>query len=288
MDEKTDSREQEVAIKDWQTPGIMLRSARRASGLPEGDLVEQLGLTYGALRALEADDYDRLPAAVYIKGYIRRYCDIVGINPRPVVECFESHYREVCGAPKPPPKTKPAMVSQPVIKPGRKSGFGIASMALVLLVVVCVAVAVYVFADGKNAWVLGLDTDTVREQGNGLVGQEAALAPRTKSRVSLMPVSSAMADTGEEPESVAGEAVRDPGRIYLAFSADSWLEIVDAEGRLLAVDLQRAGSELDVSGTPPFDITIGYGPAASLTYMGEPVIIEPSPQTSVAKLTLGQ
>ncbi len=287
MDEKTDSREQEVAIEDWQTPGIMLRTARRASGLPEEDLVEQLGLTTGALRALEADDYERLPAAVYIKGYIRRYCDIVDISPRPILECFESHYREVCGEPKPPPKTKPAMVSQPVIKPRRKSGFGIASMALVLLLI-CVAVAAFVFADRKGAWVLGLDTDTAGEQGNGPAGQEAAVAPRTKSRVSLMPVSSAMADAGEGPESVAGEEVRDPGRLHLAFSADSWLEIVDAEGRLLAVDLQRAGSELDVSGTPPFDITIGYGPAASLTYMGEPVTIEPNPQTSVAKLTLGQ
>lgn len=287
MDEQTDSQEQRVANEGWQTPGIMLRKARRASGLAEEDLVAQLGLTTGALHALEADDYDRLPAAVYIKGYIRRYCDIVDIPSQPVLACFESHYREVYGKPKPLPKTKPAMVSQPVIKPRRKSGFGITSLALVLLLI-CIAVAAYVFANSRDAWMPGLDKDTVDGQSSGPVGEEAGDAPRAKTRVSLMPVSSAMAGAGEEPESLADEAVRDPGRIHLAFSADSWLEIVDAEGRLLAVDLQRAGSELDVSGTPPFDITIGYGPAASVTYMGEPVVIEPSTQTFVAKLTLGQ
>jgi hypothetical protein len=52
------------------------------------------------LRALEADQPDRLPAPVYAKGYLRTYARYLGLDPEPLVELLRSraeHPRRVLG-----------------------------------------------------------------------------------------------------------------------------------------------------------------------------------------------
>lgn len=104
--------------KDWHTPGIMLRKARRDKGLSEAEVCSQLGLTSRSLRALESDNLSRLPAATYVRGYIRRYCDLLGISAEQVVASYETLRDEeegepvpevVVEPPKPPVWQKPAL-----------------------------------------------------------------------------------------------------------------------------------------------------------------------------------
>jgi len=44
-----------------------------------------------ALSAIDDNEYDRLPALTYARGFIRLYAREVGVNPDTVLEAFDAH-----------------------------------------------------------------------------------------------------------------------------------------------------------------------------------------------------
>lgn len=78
-------------------PGIMLRRARAEVGISLDEIADKTGLSRRYLKALEEDDYDRLPGKVYIIGYLRRYAALVNVNSDEVLVAFEQSYREYKG-----------------------------------------------------------------------------------------------------------------------------------------------------------------------------------------------
>ena len=80
---------------NWQTPGIVLRKARREQSLSEDEVCKELGLSIGALKALEGDDLDRLPAEIYVRGYIRSYCSLLGIEEQAVLACYQKYCQQL-------------------------------------------------------------------------------------------------------------------------------------------------------------------------------------------------
>lgn len=61
-------------------PGARLRAERERRGQAVGDIAAQLRLDGSVIQALEADDYDRLPAAIFVKGYIRGYGKLMSLD----------------------------------------------------------------------------------------------------------------------------------------------------------------------------------------------------------------
>lgn len=61
-------------------PGRRLRAARQAKGIGLDKVASQLHLGQHLLEALEQDDYERLPGAVFVRGYIRNYARLLGID----------------------------------------------------------------------------------------------------------------------------------------------------------------------------------------------------------------
>ena len=64
------------------TPGYgrMLTEAREAKGLTVAQVADKLKLTSRQVEALEAEDYSRLPVAVFVRGFIRNYARLVGVS----------------------------------------------------------------------------------------------------------------------------------------------------------------------------------------------------------------
>jgi cytoskeleton protein RodZ len=76
-------------------PGALLRRARLAKGFSEEKLCQDLGVTRSTLIALELDQMEKLPSAVYVRGYIRRYCGVVGLRPSPVLASFDDRLEQL-------------------------------------------------------------------------------------------------------------------------------------------------------------------------------------------------
>lgn len=76
--------------------------------------------------------------------------------------------------------------------------------------------------------------------------------------------------------------------LTLTFSAECWVEVSDADGDVLAADLQAAGSALQLRGRAPFDVKLGNALAVDILLNGESFAFTPLPSTNVLSLKVGQ
>jgi cytoskeleton protein RodZ len=83
--------------------GDALRSARERRGLTIVDVQAQTMIRAKYLRALEAEDWDALPSAAYVKGFLRTYARLVGIDADALVD----EYRRQVEAKLEPPHLLP-------------------------------------------------------------------------------------------------------------------------------------------------------------------------------------
>jgi len=97
-------------------------------------------------------------------------------------------------------------------------------------------------------------------------------------------------DTAEQAWAAVSRPALPDGesRLHLSVSADSWVEITDANEQQLEMDLLRGGSEKGYHGTPPFRILLGRASAVRLSVDGEPVNLSGYSSDDVAQLTWPQ
>lgn len=75
-------------------PGEELRRERERQGLAVTQVASELCLARPQVEALEADDYDSLPPAPFIRGYLRSYARLLGIEAEALVERFNAEQAE--------------------------------------------------------------------------------------------------------------------------------------------------------------------------------------------------
>ena len=72
--------------------GKTLRSAREAKGLTAGQVAEQTHMMIQTVEGLEKEDFSRIVAPIYGRGFVKLYCESVGLDPKPIVEAFMEIY----------------------------------------------------------------------------------------------------------------------------------------------------------------------------------------------------
>jgi cytoskeleton protein RodZ len=70
-------------------PGSQLRKARERKGLDQTKVAAQLHLSQSMIQALEWDDYEHLPAAVFVQGYLRKYARLMGVDEDTVIQSYQ-------------------------------------------------------------------------------------------------------------------------------------------------------------------------------------------------------
>ena len=70
-------------------PGEQLRAAREAAGMSVHEISTHMRLDSRIILALESDDYEQLPAATFIRGYLRGYARLLDLPPEPIIQSFE-------------------------------------------------------------------------------------------------------------------------------------------------------------------------------------------------------
>lgn len=72
--------------------GKILREAREAKGYTISQIAEITHITSEIIGDLENEKFSNIPAPIYGRGFIKLYCETVGIDPKPLI--FE--YNEFC------------------------------------------------------------------------------------------------------------------------------------------------------------------------------------------------
>ncbi|HKQ97814.1 MAG TPA: DUF2914 domain-containing protein [Candidatus Polarisedimenticolia bacterium] len=77
-----------------QSPGESLRQERAARGRTIEEMAEATGIRTELLAALEEEAFDSLPGRGFGKLYIRAYAEVLGFDPRPVIEAYDQAVRD--------------------------------------------------------------------------------------------------------------------------------------------------------------------------------------------------
>lgn len=294
-----------------QSVGLQLRTARLARGLTANDVAKALKLSLRQVDALEADDWASLPCNTIIRGFVRNYARLCGLDSDLLMA-------ELDRLTMPQGAELEMSVGTPVSlsaddKVDRRDFVRVLSGLIVLLL----AVSVYFFLP-QELWlstVSALKSATqsaavrpVAKDNVVAAEPEAAPEPIAAPTAAASPASVATtADTapaaaatvpaatvGAAPGSPSGVAVAPAatpvvaGAKILKFSFDqpSWVEVRDGSGKVVFSKKNEAGSEREVEGVPPFAVIIGNAGHVTLLYKGKNVDLSRRSKDDVVRLTL--
>jgi hypothetical protein len=72
--------------------GSSLREARERRRLELRDVEQATRIRVKYLQALEEERFDVIPAAAYVKGFLRTYADYLGLEAQPFVDEYDAHF----------------------------------------------------------------------------------------------------------------------------------------------------------------------------------------------------
>jgi cytoskeleton protein RodZ len=271
--------------------GERLAEARRARETPIQEIARELHLDEYKVHALEQNEFEKLGAPVFVKGYLKKYAGLVGV---PVDDIVADYYR----------LNRPA--SAPLIIPRRARAPRDVSpgpwLSALAVVVVVAGAAWWWLSSGSERVGSGRDSSTlapfVDDRGPEPLPTADQPAPDT-----LPDTETAESDTAEREDaaaepaggSVEAQSGSEPpqaggaGQVELrvTFSGDCWTEVTDASGERLYFGLGTAGRAVTVSGVPPLQVLLGNSANASLSVDGSNYPIPRSAQRGdTARLTI--
>lgn len=108
-------------------------------------------------------------------------------------------------------------------------------------------------------------------------------APAPAPAVPVASAPAAAAAPAAPVVAAAGEGV-----VTLEFTANCWIQLTDANGKVMVSGLKRTGEKLEVSGKAPLELRLGYARGAQVRYNGQPVDVAPFTSGETARIKLGQ
>ncbi len=291
-------------------PGAVLSAERKRRGFTIKEIAAQLFLTEKQINALEMDDYDRFPASIFVTGYIRNYARLLDLPSDPLIELFTAQ-----GAQSAPELNRGSRTDSHI--KAHKPSLDLRIVGAVIAAVVLVPLLWWGMSPSDETMTAaGVTSDEMAAANSELVvpfneSRDAFNTPvevvssPALMNISLPEVREAPAALNEEmvvfdvitdveappiPEFIADKALAAtlPDKLALTFTAESWTEITDANGRRVMFDLGKPGQTRALSGTAPFKVLFGYSPGVSMVYNGEPFDQSKFARGKVARFTLGK
>ncbi len=281
--------------------GQRLSAAREVRGLSREEVARRLRITPSVIADIESDQWQRLGAAVYVRGHLTSYARMLEIPPVVVTHALKS-------LEEPAPPLVLAVSAGPSATIWRRYS----SAATYVILTVLLAIPVFTLLDkrGFNSTVpttapIRSLSDSEFDAANAVTQQRALVpaqpdvsefvgppTPTTTSQGTTLaadsdhgqgapPLMASMTPIGSRAAASAGAH-----RIELAFTNDSWLEIFDANDARLDYGMARAGERRVHTVDGPITMSIGNVNGAVLRVDGETVDLASFARLNVARLKL--
>ncbi|HTO49553.1 MAG TPA: helix-turn-helix domain-containing protein [Burkholderiales bacterium] len=284
-----------------QSPGRLLAAARQARGMTVTEVALRLKFSPRQIEALEADHYDVLRGPSMVRGMIRGYAKLIGLDPQPVLDAL--HQRLNAG----PMTMQPRAMAVPFPRATPKGSLVYVLLSAVVVIAVVSVIVEWVLRPGAPPAVSAGPRLAPAAQGGAAPSPAAEPAPvaTPAPAVPQAPVATQAPAAAPSPVPTSTpastpapaverrpapvlqhETVLHAKRIELVFDRESWVEIKDADGRIVFSQLNPPGSRRKVVGEAPFSIVIGNATGVKLRYNDSDVDLAPFTRTDVARLTL--
>ena len=297
------------------TAGGLIRDAREAQAIDLASLAAMLKIPLRRLEALENGRHEELQGPTFERALAQAACRVLKIDPKPVLALLPQHERNTLervsegintpfrdgqgsGGFELPAGTRPVIVFVAVLV--------LAALALLFVPAGWVARVKAEFANGAAASApadaalapaaasaaAGTTTAPVELSAASAVAPAASAAAASASA----PVVAASAASTLTPATVSATAAQDVDEVLahvagapsiplqVVASADSWVEVVDAQGHTLLSRTVVAGESVGLDGALPMRVKIGNARGTHLKLRGDNVDLTPWTRDNVARL----
>lgn len=288
------------------TAGAMLQRAREAAGLHVAALAVSLKVPVRKLEALEADRYEQLSDAVFVRGLASSVCRTLKIDPQPVLDRLPQSSAprliqdsDGLNAPFRGPRdgaasSWPEQLSKPVVL----SVFGLLLGALVLIFLPRTPTEEPGPQDARTVEVPSPEAPGPAEQAaapaaTSPLAAASATVPAAVAAPASLPVAAAAAPAAPAAAAVAAataatvqaSAPAAAASAIVAFHTrqSSWVEVTDAKGAVAFRKLMAAGESGAASGELPLKVTVGRVDATDVQVRGKPFDLRPLSRDNVAR-----
>jgi cytoskeleton protein RodZ len=215
--------------------GIRLRELREAKGVSLDDIARSTRVGRRHLEALESDSWGELPSPVFVKGFIRAYCEFLEASPDEALGL----YREATGETVKPDRLQSAVHTPPTRRVG----------PLMVTLVLFIALGASLFALRVGLKSPPRPAPTVSGAGRGN-------AESVPSSTTPTPVTSAPAVPVQPAPVPAGEPRPAGQRLLIRAVEPTWIRVQVDEGQV-AEELMQAGAVREWTAARRFVLTVG-------------------------------
>ena len=269
--------------------GEYLKQQRTLKKLSLSDVAKAIKLDEYVLSDIENDQASHI-ALIYRNGYIQAYARFLGVTEEEIQALTtpdgvqEPAIKNIFAAP---------LNRNPLDKWLRATSYVVASLLIGTLAWQFTHEAVRLSQNGSQ---LQQGEETISGTSGVSVNSQQTQQLRGPVNASIAPLGALhdgnpdALDTAERAWAAISRPALPEGesRLHISVSADSWVEITDANGQELEMDLLRGGSNKDYHGKPPFRILFGRASAVKLSVDGEAVDLSAFTNEDVAQLSWPQ
>ena len=291
----------------FETPGQILRLQREKQGFSAQEIANRIHLDVKIIEAIDNDSPDGMPAAIYVRGYLRSYAKIVNANADVIIKLYNED------SPPPPPEILPEVKPPTQVssndKPVKAFTYLI-TLGLVLLLLIWYQSNFVVDTQANNEQlntatsINGVDItyDIIHHpdswqspDDDSKINIEELTTPEPSEQNNTLELQ--IYDDTQTNEIAAAEVMSNnssfsvigfgPDIIDITFTSDSWVKIHDAKNKRLLHQLAHAGRQYRLHGTAPITVVLGFSKGASLKFNGTPFDVESHSNSSgIARFTL--
>jgi cytoskeleton protein RodZ len=254
--------------------GEYLRSVResRGLGLDEASRVTKIGKNY--LAAIEEGQFEKLPNAAYIKGFLRLYAGFLALSGDDVVRRYEQGLPSARPAAEVVPEAAHPGVE--IMERARLGGHGRWVIPLLLLSLVILSALFLTDGEDKRPRTVPAKPSqapapaavAVQPQRSSSAAQGApAATPAATIPAPAAAPAAPPATAPAAPVATTGQSRHDGIILRLRFNQDSWLSITIDDSVSQRYDL-KAGDIIEWKGARSFVVDIGDGAAAEAEFNG--------------------
>jgi cytoskeleton protein RodZ len=244
--------------------GARLRRAREAAGLTQADVASRLKMPVRVVQSLEAEDWSRLGAPVFVRGQLRSYSRLLGLTTAPMMAASGV-------APIEPPMLVPRTYTPPMQRLTEQLARRLVYIVLTAAIIVPVWLATRPHLGIADSAPLDVPVNAAPTSLGAGGGEAAATADPVPLIASLTPMPST--------------AVQ-PAGLSLQLTADSWVEVTGADGRVLEQSVLHAGEQRSYPSGSVANVVLGNASAVTVRRGGQAIDLAPYLHSNVARFTV--
>ena len=302
--------------------GELLRQARDKAGLSLADVAARLRMGVKQVRALEDSDYSLLPTGTFLRGFVRNFAKVVGVKPESALALLEkTHLAAVSISAS--SVVVPSQQNINVPTPGGDVATPRARLMIAAVIALLVIIIVWwwweyvrpYLAEGgrpkadtaenpvsvpialpEQVPVAAPREDVAVPHSGKLIVEQTQPAPAqttaaksaTVTTVASLPAASPAEAVAKSDVTVRTQVPLTVGNglLGLTFSGNSWVQVVDANGKAVVDRTFKAGDAEEVTGKSPLSVVIGNAQVTRLAYSGKEIDLAPHTRASVARVTV--